>query len=46
MGQAPDVDGEVLITEGRYSAGDIIPVTVEEAFDYDLAGRVIGGMEV
>lgn len=46
MGQAPDVDGEVLITEGRYMAGDIIPITVEETFDYDVAGRVIGGMEV
>ncbi len=46
MGQAPEVDGEVLITEGRYSAGDIIPITIEESFEYDVAGRVIGGIEV
>ncbi len=46
QGQAPDVDGEVLITEGVYRPGDIIPVTIEETFDYDMAGRVIGGIEV
>jgi len=45
-GQAPEVDGEVMITEGKYAAGDIIMATIEESFDYDLAGRVIGGMEV
>ena len=46
QGQAPDVDGEVLVTEGFYQPGDIIPVTVEETFDYDVAGRVLGGVEV
>jgi len=46
QGQAPDVDGEVFITEGVYRPGDIIPVTIEETFDYDMAGRVIGGIEV
>lgn len=45
QGQAPEVDGEVLITQGRMSPGDMIPVTVEETFDYDIAGRVIGGVE-
>jgi ribosomal protein S12 methylthiotransferase len=46
QGQAPEVDGEVFITEGAHRPGDIVPVTIEEAFDYDLAGRVTGGMEV
>ena len=46
QGQAPEVDGEVFITEGHYRPGDIIPVTIEESYDYDMAGRVIGGMEV
>ena len=46
QGQAPEVDGEVFITEGTYRPGEIIPVTIEETFDYDMAGRVMGGMEV
>ncbi len=46
QGQASEVDGEVFITEGSYSPGDIIPVTIEETFDYDMAGRVMGGIEV
>lgn len=46
QGQAPEVDGEVFVTEGFYQPGDVIPVTVEETFDYDVAGRVLGGVEV
>ncbi len=46
QGQAPEVDGEVFVTEGTWQPGDIIPVTIEETFDYDMAGRVMGGMEV
>jgi len=46
QGQAPEVDGEVFITEGTYRPGDIIPVRIEETFDYDMAGRVIGRMDV
>lgn len=46
QGQAPEVDGEVFVTEGFYQPGDIIPVTIEETFTYDVAGRVIGGVEV
>jgi ribosomal protein S12 methylthiotransferase len=45
-GQAPEVDGEVLITEGTHAVGEIISLTVEETFDYDLAGRQLGGFEV
>jgi len=46
QGQAPDVDGNVLITEGTFQTGDIVPVTIEETFDYDIAGRVNGGINV
>ena len=46
QGQAPEVDGEVLITEGFYQPGDIVPITIEETFDYDLAGRATGGVAV
>ena len=46
QGQAPEVDGEVFITEGTYRPGDIIPVKIEETYDYDMAGRVIGRMDV
>jgi len=46
QGQALEVDGEVFITEGTYRPGDIIPVKIEESFDYDMAGRVIGGIDV
>jgi len=46
QGQAPDVDGEVFVTEGIYKPGDIVPVTIEETYEYDVAGRVIGGINV
>ncbi|PIE02956.1 MAG: 30S ribosomal protein S12 methylthiotransferase RimO [Acidobacteria bacterium] len=46
QGQAPDVDGEVFITEGIYKPGDMVPVTIEETYEYDMAGRVIGGIDV
>ena len=46
QGQAPEVDGEVYITEGIFKLGDIVPVTIEETYDYDMAGRVIGGINV
>ncbi|MCB1050297.1 MAG: 30S ribosomal protein S12 methylthiotransferase RimO [Acidobacteria bacterium] len=45
-GQAPEVDGEVLITEGSYAPGEIIPITVEASYEYDIAGRVQGGFAV
>jgi ribosomal protein S12 methylthiotransferase len=40
-GQAPDVDGMVMITEGTASYGDFVEVYVKEAFDYDLNAKVI-----
>jgi len=39
--QAPDVDGRVLITDGNASVGDRVLVRMEEAFPYDLVGRIV-----
>jgi ribosomal protein S12 methylthiotransferase len=41
-GQAPEVDGVVYINRGRASAGDIVPVGITEAHDYDLVGGIAG----
>ena len=41
MGQAPDIDGFTYINAGTASPGDIVPVLVEQAGDYDLAGGIV-----
>jgi ribosomal protein S12 methylthiotransferase len=46
QGQAPDVDGLVFVTEGTYQPGEIVSVTIEETYEYDLAGRATGGISV
>ena len=38
---APDVDGRVLINEGEGIVGDIMPVLITEAHEYDLVGRIL-----
>jgi ribosomal protein S12 methylthiotransferase len=38
---APDVDGRVLINEGEGVVGDILPVLITEAHEYDLVGRIL-----
>jgi ribosomal protein S12 methylthiotransferase len=40
-GQAPEVDGRVLINEGRAAAGEFVTVEITEAHPYDLVGRVV-----
>ncbi len=40
-GQAPDVDGNVLITDGPVGQGKIHNVLIEETMEYDLIGRVV-----
>ncbi len=40
-GQAPDIDGRVLITDGYAEPGEFAVVEVEEAFPYDVAGKII-----
>ncbi|MCG6879580.1 MAG: 30S ribosomal protein S12 methylthiotransferase RimO [Deltaproteobacteria bacterium] len=40
-GMAPDVDSRVLINEGEGRAGEIMPVLITEAHEYDLVGRIL-----
>ena len=40
-GQAPDIDGKVIINDGMAKAGDIVQVEITEVLDYDLVGRII-----
>ena len=47
QGQAPEVDGNVLIVGGEPKLGTIQPVRITEAHAYDLVGEVVeGGMNV
>jgi ribosomal protein S12 methylthiotransferase len=38
---APDVDDQVLINKGEGRPGDILPVKIREAYEYDLVGEII-----
>jgi len=38
-GQAPEVDGRVLINDGFARPGEIVPVEITEAHAFDLVGR-------
>ena len=40
VGQAPDIDGLTYITDGTASPGDLVPVRIEQANDYDIAGAI------
>lgn len=40
-GQAPEVDGCVLLHSGDFKQGQIIPVQIEKALDYDLVGKPV-----
>jgi ribosomal protein S12 methylthiotransferase len=40
-GQAPDIDGKVIINDGIAKAGDIVKVEITDVLDYDLVGRII-----
>ncbi len=41
MGQAPEVDGVVIITDGRAAPGAIAPCRITAAHDYDLEGVLV-----
>jgi len=41
-GQAPEVDGSVLINEGEGVVGAFQTVTITDAHDYDLVGTIVG----
>jgi ribosomal protein S12 methylthiotransferase len=40
-GQAPDIDGKVIINEGFAKPGDIVKVEITDVLDYDLVGRIL-----
>ena len=40
-GQAPDIDGQVYLSEGEAAAGQIRQVRIDQASDYDLVGALI-----
>lgn len=42
QGQAPDIDGKVIINDGLAKAGDIVKVEITDVLDYDLVGRIVG----
>jgi ribosomal protein S12 methylthiotransferase len=39
-GQAPEIDGQVIINDGSAGAGEFVTVEVTEAHPYDLVGRL------
>lgn len=41
MGQAPEIDGQVLINDGQAKPGDIVRVEITEALPFDLVGGII-----
>lgn len=40
-GQAPDIDGEILIRDGSAPAGNFCNVKIVDAFEYDLLGEIV-----
>lgn len=41
QGQAPDIDGKVIINEGMAKPGDIVDVEIIDVLDYDLVGKIV-----
>jgi ribosomal protein S12 methylthiotransferase len=41
QGQAPDIDGVVLINDGQASPGDFVTVEITQAMEYDLVGHIV-----
>ena len=41
-GQAPEIDGRVLINDGTAPAGSIVDVEITDAWPDDVVGRVVG----
>jgi ribosomal protein S12 methylthiotransferase len=41
QGQAPDIDGYVLLRNGALQRGKMLSVQIERAMEYDLIGRVV-----
>ena len=41
QGQAPDIDGVVLINDGCAAPGDFVTVEITQAMEYDLVGHIV-----
>lgn len=41
-GQAPEIDGVVLINDGTAKIGDLVDVEITESLEYDLVGGIVG----
>lgn len=39
-GQAPDIDGVVLINDGQANVGDMVKVRITDSMEYDLIGEI------
>ena len=39
--QAPEIDGVVYIEKSEVRAGDMLPVKITKAMEYDLAGEAV-----
>ena len=39
--QAPDIDGQVIIEKCEVEPGEIVPVLINQAADYDLVGEPV-----
>ncbi len=39
--QAPDIDGQVYITDGNALVGDIVTLKITDSSDYDLIGEIV-----
>jgi len=39
--QAPDIDGQVYITSGTATVGDIVTIRITDSSDYDLIGEMV-----
>jgi len=44
-GQAPDIDGHVLIRSGDVKSGEMVQVVLEKALEYDYVGRTPGDLD-
>lgn len=40
-GQAPDIDGVVLINDGQAQVGDMVQVHITDSLEYDLVGEIV-----
>jgi len=41
-GQAPDIDGVVLVNDGQAEVGKMVKVEITDSMEYDLIGHIIG----